>query len=93
MNNTVMRITMGGGIRAIVGDGLSSKQLAGHGCDAPTRASRIEPIDAGPQAGLWMVDMSPMGDDWRYCLWPPQETRAAALKTEHQHLDEEWIQK
>ena len=87
---TVLRI-MPGEVRVICGDTLPSAALMNIGCEAPTRASNIEPIPAGPCKGYWMADMSPMGDDWQYCLWPPMPTRKEALQQEHDHLNQKWI--
>jgi hypothetical protein len=57
----------------------------------PRRASRVEPIQDGPDRGKWMVDMSPLGPEFQYCLWPPYDTRRAALAAETTHLEEVWI--
>lgn len=92
MSKTIMRISDGGEIRAIVGSGLKPGTLEVVGCcSAAKRASHVEPIQSGPYKNYWMVDMSPMGEGWQYCLWPPLPTRAEALKVEHQHLEQKWI--
>jgi hypothetical protein len=57
----------------------------------PRRASRVEPIPSGPLAGKWSVDMSPLGEEFAYSLWPPYDTRREALTAEAEHLEEVWI--
>ena len=57
------------------------------------RASHVEPITNGPCVGLWFVDMSPLGDEFGYCLWPPFERRDIALQAEHDHIEEHWLKR
>jgi hypothetical protein len=57
----------------------------------PRRASTVEPIQSGPQAGKWVVDMSPLGPEFEYCLARPFDTRREALAAEVAHLEEVWI--
>ena len=86
----VMRIGKGGSIRAIYADGYD---FSAHGCQPPTRASDVKPIPSGPLAGWWYVDMSPLGEAYQFCLWPPHPPtrRSAALAEEHQWLVDNWI--
>lgn len=85
MNGTVIRFGKGGRVRAIHHDDYV---LPG---GRTRRASHVEPIPSGPNAGLWYVDMSPLGPQYQYCLWPPFETRREALDAETSHLEEVWI--
>ena len=78
-------------MKAIVGDGTPPTKLMDLGCPPPTRASKIEPIQTGPFAGYYSVDMSPLGPAFQYCLWPPQNCRKAALDQEHEHVVEHWV--
>lgn len=57
----------------------------------PRRASHVEPIQSGRDAGKWSVDMSPLGPEFEYSLWPPYATRREALAAETTHLEEVWI--
>ncbi len=57
----------------------------------PRRASLVEPIQSGPDQGKWSVDMSPLGEEFAYSLWPPFDTRREALAAEVAHLTEVWI--
>ncbi len=86
----IMQFGPGGEIRAIHNDD-TAPFLKAIGCGPPVRASHVEPIQAGPCAGLWHVDMSPLGEQYAYCLWPPFDRRDNALMAEHQHIEEVWI--
>jgi hypothetical protein len=92
-NKLVMRIGKGGSIRAVHADGYDFQRV--HGCGPARRASHVEPIQSGPYAGWWHVDMSPLGPEFNYCLWPPHPPteRAAALAAEVEHLLQNWILK
>ena len=57
----------------------------------PRRASYVEPVQEGPDAGKWSVDMSPLGPEFQYSLWPPYKTRREALAAETEHLEEVWL--
>lgn len=57
----------------------------------PRRASRVEPIQEGPNAGKWMVDMSPLGPEFQYSLTKTFDTRREALAAEVEHLEEVWL--
>jgi hypothetical protein len=85
MNGTIMRFGKGGRIRAIYNDSL---KLPGA---VPRRASHVEPIQSGPNAGKWFVDLSLLGPDFQYCLWPPFENRGDALAAEVDHIEKVWI--
>ena len=85
----IMRISPGGEIRAIYDDTYPFTEI--HGGEPPVRASHVEPIQTGPNAGKWFVDMSPLGEEYQYCLWPPFEKRAEALAAEHDHIVKHWL--
>jgi hypothetical protein len=55
------------------------------------RASLVEPIADGLMAGWWFADMSPLGDGYQYCLWPPYRRRDEALAAEREHLAATWL--
>ena len=74
--------------RAIYDDALNWQSL---GFQPPARASHVEPIPEGVRAGQWYVDMSPLGPDHHYWLWPLHRTRADALRHEHEHLSTYYI--
>lgn len=56
------------------------------------RASHVEQIREGPEAWRWQVDMSPLGPEYQYCLWPSFATREEALDAEHKHIVAVWIE-
>jgi hypothetical protein len=89
--SVIMRISKGGAIRAIHTDSYDFAGL--HGCQPAVRASAVESIQSGPFAGWWHVDMSPLGPEYQYCLWPPHPpiARAAALAAERDHLEQAWL--
>jgi hypothetical protein len=89
--STKMRISARHGIRAIHDDHVDLNRMLGRR-PVPRRASHVEPIQEGPNAGLWYVDMSPLGESYRYCLWPAFGSRQAALEEEHNHIVQHWIQ-
>ncbi len=82
----VIRFGPGGSVRMIHSD-----DFAVDGCEPAKRASHVEPIQAGPLAGQWYTDMSPLGEGFQYCLWPPLPTRREALKAEVAHVVENWV--
>jgi len=84
MSGTVIRFTKGGGVRAIYHDSYKFGAV-------PRRASRVEPIQSGSQAGRWFVDMSPLGARFQYCLLQTHEARQEALAAEVKHIEEVWI--
>lgn len=86
----VMRFMPGGAVRAIHDDDYD---FAGAGFKPPTRASHVEPIQSGPCAGWWYADMSPLGEAFQFCLWPPCRRRDEALQAEHDFIVENWIRK
>jgi hypothetical protein len=61
------------------------------GFSPPVRASHVEPIRFGSNAWKWMVDMSPLGEEYAFCLWPPFESRQAALDAEHDFILNNWV--
>ena len=61
------------------------------GAPPPVRASCVEPIQRGLFSGFWFVDMSPLGESYRYCLWPPCRRRDEALAAERAHLVANWL--
>ena len=89
---TLIRIGPGGSLRAIHEDSCSTT-LRAIGCDPPQRASHVEPIRHGLNAWRWAVDMSPLGDRFTYCLWPPCDRRDQALAAERRHIVDHWIKK
>jgi hypothetical protein len=90
MAKTVIRISADGVIRAMPGDADGEKLLQDIGCPAPTRASHIEPVPRS-DPWLWYVDMSPLGRDYQFCLWPPYPSREAALAAEHAWIKQHWL--
>jgi len=93
MSRVIMRISPDGTLRAIHTDNYDFMGL--HGCGPAQRASQIEPIQSGPNAGWWYADMSPLGEEYQFCLWPPfpPTQRAAALQAEYDWLVKNWIEK
>jgi hypothetical protein len=81
----VIRFSPGGGVRMICNDFIEIPNAK------KRRASEVEPIQSGPFEGQWLVDMSPLGLEHQYCLWPPFRKRKAALKAEVKHLEEVWL--
>jgi len=61
------------------------------GFQPPRRASHVEPISSGPSAWNWYVDLSPLGEEWQFCLWPPKPSREAAMKAEVVYLEANWM--
>lgn len=64
----------------------------------PLRASRVEVIEEGPQAGRFYVDMSPLAiatNNWNYmvCLLPTHERYDAAVAAEQAWIKENWVLK
>lgn len=78
----------GRGARAVYDDDFPFAQA---GFAPPTRASHVEPIQSGPNAGRWYADMSPLGRGFEFCLWPPCERRDAALEAERRFICERWL--
>lgn len=90
MAKTLIRIGPDGSVKAMPGDAKGEKLLQDIGCPAPTRASHVEPIpDSNPWQ--WSVDMSPLGPNYQFCLWPPFPSREAALEAEHNWIAEYWL--
>ncbi len=85
MTHVSLRFGKGGLVRAVHNDDFQVPNTV------PRRASHVEPVPAGPLAGMWFVDMSPLGDEYQYSLWPPYLTRREALAAEVKHLEEVWI--
>jgi hypothetical protein len=55
------------------------------------RASHVEPVEDGPQAGRWTVTVGGAVSDHPYCLPRTYPTRRSAIKAEIEHLEREWI--
>jgi hypothetical protein len=88
MLELVFGIQPTGEVRAIYDDAVPELGLL----DAvPRRASHIEPIQSGPNAGKWFADMSPLGEDFQYCLWPPFVNQTAAKAGERKHIIDNWL--
>jgi hypothetical protein len=86
MTHVSLRFFKGGGVRAVHNDDYQVPTGA-----VPRRASHVEPIQSGPHAGMWFVDMSPLGEEYEYSLWPPYPKRREALEAEVKHLEEFWV--
>jgi hypothetical protein len=85
MTMPTIRVFKGGGLRTIHNDDYRFDGVV------PKRASHVEPIQAGPCAGKWFADMSPLGDAHQLCLWPPFSARREALKAESDYITTHWI--
>lgn len=85
----IINFGLGGTVRAVHDDDYPFMEV--HGCAPPRRASHVEPIQTGPFSGWWYIDMSPLGDDFTYCLYPPLKTRREALAAEVTHVRERWV--
>ena len=62
----------------------------------PARAGQILVVEAGPWAGFFYADLSPLadltGDDrHRVCLYPPQTEYAAANAAEEAYVTREYV--
>lgn len=88
-DDIVINFGLGGSVRAVHDDDYPFMDT--HGCTPPRRASHVEPIQSGPNAGWWYVDMSPLGETFGYCLWPPLQTRKEALAVEVDHVQRRWV--
>lgn len=86
-DDIVINVRPGGGMAAIYDDDFPFEEL---GFSAAIRAGVVEPIQSGPCAGLWFVDMSPLGSEYRFCLWPPSRKRSEALAAERSVV-ERWL--
>lgn len=86
----VVSVAADGTVRAVYDERLDVRRP---GDPPPRRASNVEPIPSGPLAGWWHADMSPLGEAFGYCLWPPRETRSEALGDEREHIERYWIGK
>lgn len=80
MEEIVLNISVTGAVRAVYSDDYPFLDV--HGCNAPKRASHVEAIQTGPNRGLWFADMTPLGEEYQYCLWPPCSHRVDALAAE-----------
>jgi hypothetical protein len=83
-----MRIWPGGRVEAIYTDDYDWSR---HGDVTVQRASHVEPIASGPYRGWWHADMSPLGQSYAYCLWPPRRLREEALADETEHIEARWL--
>lgn len=57
----------------------------------PRRASRVEIVETGPQAGLFYVDFSPLGPAYQFCLTRTFADYGEAVQAEQAWLLENWI--
>ena len=90
MTDLILCIDQDGDARAICDD-EHEQFLQALGSDPPQRASTVEPIRAGPFAWWWAVDLSPLGEGYGYCLWPPLASRRSALVAEYEHVLQHWV--
>ena len=90
MAETLIRLGPDGSIRALPGDAHGEQILQDLGCPAPRRASNVEPIP-GSVPWKWSVDMSPLGSDYLFCLWPALDSREQALTAEHAWIAQHWL--
>ena len=86
-----IRFRADGSARTIYSD-QHADFLRGIGFMPPTRASHIEPIESGPDAWQWYVDLTPLGEDYAFCLWPPSPSREAALQAERDYIQKNWVE-
>ena len=79
-------------LRAIYDDDYRFSSHTTEGRPVPVRASHVEVVPTGPYAGFHYVDMSPLGDRFQYCLWPPFDTRREALQAERHLVEKHWVE-
>lgn len=83
------RYLKGGGVRKLF-EARDRSVYAGRA--VPRRASRVEVIEEpGPSHGLFHVDFSPLGDDYRFCLARTFADYHEAVAAEQDWLVQNWI--
>jgi hypothetical protein len=85
-------------VTRVVFDGLAARAVYAPGSEAflrslggrARRASHVELIEEGPNAGLHFADLSLLGERHQLCLWPPSVDRREALAKEVEYVNQ-WL--
>jgi hypothetical protein len=90
MSDEVIRISFSPreGVRAVYTDSFPFALL---GYNPPVRASHVEAITSGPCAWQWSVDLSPLGEGFQFCLWPPYTSYTEAVAAEVAYINQHWV--